>query len=239
MTSDKYRTIVKRQHVRHRESRLLLGILAIALLLGLGYVLGQRGIPDELPQPPTPGVEEELVALRDSFEVQRVQHQLDVATLEIVRKEIAAQKDQIAQLEEGLQFYQSLMAPEVIAQGLSLRKLELVSTDEPDRFVFRLVAQQEAMKHPLLKGSLSIELFGQWDGDEISYSLAKLSDNFEASTVALRFRYFQAVEGELQIPPGFEPRSFKVVAKASSPHTAEIREEYPWEVQERFTYVGK
>lgn len=239
MTSDKYRTIVKRQHVRHRESRLLLGILAIVLLLGLGYVLGHRSIPSELPQPPTPGVEEELTALRDSFEVQRVQHQLDVATLEIVRKEIAAQKDEIVQLEEGLQFYQSLMAPEVIAQGLSLRKLELVAIDEPDRFAFRLVVQQEALKHPLLKGSLSIELFGQWDGDEISYPLAKLSDNFEASTVALRFRYFQAVEGELQIPPGFEPRSFKVIAKASSPHTAEIREEYPWEVQERFTYVGK
>lgn len=239
MTSDKYRTIVKRQHVRHRETRILLGMLAIAFLLGLGYSLGQRGISSELSQPAAPDVEEELTALRDNFEAQRVQHQLDVATLEIVRKEIAAQQDQISQLEEGLQFYKSLMAPEVIAQGLSLRKLELLATDEADRFVFRLVAQQEALKHPLLKGSLSVELFGDWDGDEISYPLAKLSDDFEASTVALRFRYFQAVEGELKIPPGFEPRSFTVIAKTSSPHSVEIREEFPWQVQERFTYVGK
>jgi Tfp pilus assembly protein PilO len=239
MTSDKYRTIVKRQHVRHREARLLLGILAAALLLGLGYFLGHRDIPSELSQTSIPGAEKELAVLRDNFEAQEVQHQLDIATLEIVRKEIAAQKDQVSQLEEGLQFYKSLMAPEAITQGLSLRKLELVATDEPDRFVFRLVAQQEALKHPLLKGTLSIELFGQWDGDEISYPLAKLSDDFEESTVALRFRYFQAVEGELQIPPGFEPRGFKVVAKASSPHKAELREEYPWEVHERFTYVGK
>jgi Tfp pilus assembly protein PilO len=239
MTSDKYRTIVKRQHVRHRETRVLLGILAIAFLLGLGYSLGQRGISCELSQSAAPDVEEELTALRDNFEAQRVQHQLDVATLEIVRKEIAAQQDQISQLEEGLQFYKSLMAPEVIAQGLSLRKLELLATDEADRFVFRLVAQQEALKHPLLKGSLSVELFGDWDGDEISYPLAKLSDDFEASTVALRFRYFQAVEGELKIPPGFEPRSFTVIAKTSSPHSVEIREEFPWQVQERFTYVGK
>ena len=239
MTSDKYRTIVKRQHVRHRESRILLGLLSVALILALGYFFGQRGKPIELAQPPSRDAEEDLSALRDKFGAQRVQHQLDVATLEIVRKEIAAQKDQISQLEEGLQFYKSLMAPEVIAQGLSLRKLELLATDEADRFVFRLVAQQEALKHPLLKGSLSVELFGQWDGDEISYSLAELSDDFEASTVALRFRYFQAVEGDLKIPPGFEPRSFKVVAKASSPHSVEIREEFPWEVQERFTYVGK
>ncbi len=239
MTSDKYRTIVKRQHVRHRETRLLLGVLAVVSLLGLGYILGQHATPRELSQPLIPAVDEELDGLRDNFEVQRVQHQLDIATLEIVRKELAAQKDQIFQLEEGLQFYKSLMAPEAIAQGLSLRELELVATDEPDRFAFRLVAQQEALKHPLLKGSLSIELFGQWDGDEKSYPLAKLSTDFEESTVDLRFRYFQAIEGELQIPHGFEPRSFRVVAKASSPHTAEIREEYPWEVQERFTYVGK
>ena len=224
MTSDKYRTIVKRQHVRHRESRILLGLLSVALILALGYFFGQRGKPIELAQPPSRDAEEDLSALRDKFGAQRAQHQLDVATLEIVRKEIAAQKDQISQLEEGLQFYKSLMAPEVIAQGLSLRKLELLATDEADRFVFRLVAQQEALKHPLLKGSLSVELFGQWDGDEISYSLAELSDDFEASTVALRFRYFQAVEGDLKIPPGFQPRSFKVLAKASSPHSVEIRE---------------
>ncbi len=117
MTSDKYRTIVKRQHVRHRETRLLLGILTIAFFLGLGYSLGQRGNPSELSQPAAPDVAEELTALRDNFEAQRVQHQLDIATLEIVRKEIAAQQDQISQLEEGLQFYKSLMAPEEITQG--------------------------------------------------------------------------------------------------------------------------
>jgi hypothetical protein len=239
MTSDKYRTIVRRQHVRYRETRVLLGILAITILMGLGYLLGQRGIPSEIAQPSTADVEVELLALRDNFEAQRVQHQLDVATLEIVRKELTAQQDQISQLEEGLQFYKSLMAPEVIAQGLSLRKLELLATDDADRFVFRLVAQQEALKHPLLKGSLSVELIGDWDGDEISYPLAQLSDDFEASKVVLRFRYFQAVEGELKIPPGFEPRSFTVIAKTSSPHSVEIREEFPWQVQERFTYVGK
>ena len=92
MMSDKYRTIVKRQHVRHRETRLLLGILAIAFFLGLGYSLGQRGSPSELSQPAAPDVAEELTALRDNFEAQRVQHQLDIATLEIVRKEIAVQQ---------------------------------------------------------------------------------------------------------------------------------------------------
>ena len=230
-------TIVKLQPVRPREVLLLLGILAAALLLGLGYFLGHRDIPSELSQTSISVVEKELAVLRDNLEVQRVQHQLDVATLEIVRKGIAAQKDQVSQLEESLQFYKSLMAPESIAQGLSLRKLEVVATDQPYRFSFRLVAQQEASKHPFLKATLSIELFGKRDGDKISYPLAKLSDDFEEGTVALRFRYFQAVEGELQLPLGFEPWGFNVVVKVSSPHTVELRRSYPWEVHERFTYL--
>jgi len=238
MPSDKYRTVVKRQHIRHREVRIILGLVAIGLLMGAGFLLGNRdvvGTPVEVSLSGT----ELLRELRNENEAQRVQHDLDVATLEMIRKEIASQKEQISQLEEGLLFYKSLMAPEAIAQGLSLRKIELVATEASDRFIFRLVAQQESRKHPLLKGSLSVELFGLLDGEEALYPLAEISDDIDGDTVSLRFRYFQAVEGELVIPEGFEPQGFRVVAKLSAPKKAEVREQFPWEVQERFTYVGK
>jgi len=238
MPSDKYRTVVKRQHIRHREVRIILGLVAIGLLMGAGFLLGNRdvvGTPVEVSLSGT----ELLRELRNENEAQRVQHDLDVATLEMIRKEIASQKEQISQLEEGLLFYKSLMAPEAIAQGLSLRKIELVATEASDRFIFRLVAQQESRKHPLLKGSLSVELFGLLDGEEALYPLAEISDDIDGDTVSLRFRYFQAVEGELVIPEGFEPQGFRVIAKLSAPKKAEVREQFPWEVQERFTYVGK
>jgi len=237
--SDRYRTVVKRQHVLHREARIVLGLVAMGLLVGVGFIAGHRDLANANTEVPVAGAQEKLTALRDEVETLHVQHNLDVATLEIVRKEMATQKEQISQLEEGLLFYKSLMAPEAIAQGLSLRKIELVATEASDRFIFRLVAQQEARKHALLKGSLAVEVFGWQGGEEVSYPLAELSDDIEGAAVSLRFRYFQAVEGELIIPEGFDPQGFKVVAKATAPRKAEVKEQFPWVVQKRFTYVGK
>jgi hypothetical protein len=117
--------------------------------------------------------------------------------------------------------------------------VEITATNSANRFNFRLVAQQEARKHALLKGSLSVTVFGLVDEEELSFPLSSLSQDIEGRSVALRFRYFQAIEGELVLPPGFEPHSFSVLAQTTTPQKVEIREQFPWSVQERFSYVGK
>ena len=242
MSGDNYRTVIRHQHVRHREIRVLVALLALAAVLVLGYFLGQRASFSDAGREAgaTPGnAVHDLQALQEEFEVQRVQHELDSAALGMVRQEIAAQKEQIANLEEGLRFYKGLMAPEEIAQGLSLRKIELVATEASNRFVFRLVAQQEALKHTTLKGSLSVEVFGLQGEEEVAYPLSELSKDIEDNSITLRFRYFQSIEGQLELPAEFTPQGFRVVARASSPRKVELREQFPWEVQERFTYVGK
>ena len=241
MSNESYRTVIKHQHVRHKEVILLAGLAVLGLVFSVGYFMGKGGISSApgVDAVSAAGAQQELLVLQDEFEVQRIQHQLDGVALEMVRKEIALQKDQVSKLEEGLQFYKGLMAPEEIAQGLSLRKLELLSTEKSDHFVFRIIVQQEALKHPTLKGSLSIELFGQQGGEEASYPLADLSEGIKDNAITLRFRYFQSIEGELVVPDGFVPAGFAVIARASSPRKVELREQFPWEVQERFSYVGK
>ena len=57
--------------------------------------------------------------------------------------------------------------------------------------------------------------------------------------MALRFRYFQAVEGELSLPEGFEPEGVVVTATAVKPGNAEVREQFSWQTREKFTNVGK
>jgi hypothetical protein len=242
MSSADYRTIIKQQHRWHREITLLLSVLVLLAVFASGYFLGTKAANTDLgftPGEAYTGSEQELQKIQQEFEVQRIQGELDRVALGMVRQEIAAQKEQIANLEEGLRFYKGLMAPEEITQGLSLRKLELLATDTSGRYIFRLVAQQEALKHPTLKGTLSIEVFGLQGAEVKSYPLADLSDALETNTITLRFRYFQSIEGELVLPEGFTPRGFRVVAKASSPRKVELREQFPWEVQERFSYVGK
>jgi hypothetical protein len=131
------------------------------------------------------------------------------------------------------------MAPEEVAQGLSLRPLELVAREDAGHYGFRLVAQQGAVKHALLKGTLQAEVVGALEGEQVSYSLAELSEDLEDAVVTLRFRYFQSIEGELVLPQGFEPQLVRVQAFATVPRKMTVETQFPWQLQEKLTHVGK
>ena len=220
------RHLSAREVRRQRNLLLAMGLLLLVLVMVAGFYLGRsaaysgRGLDVEVyraMEAEIPALRAEISRLEGELEVQRTRHDVDQQALEMVRREIAAQKDQISALEEGLRFYRSLMAPGEIAQGLSLRPVELIALDIPNRFAFRIVAQQEARKHSLLKGDLSVDVTGVLEGEQVSYPLADLSEDVDGLDVPLRFRYFQSIEGELELPEGFEPGSVNLVATASSP----------------------
>ncbi len=236
------------QRLRRRRMLLLLALSSVILALGGGFLLGQRvalqntavdlaayrSMETELPR-----ARQQVAELRSELDVVQTRHAVDREALELVRREIALQKEQIASLEEGINFYRSFMAPGEIAQGLSLRVPELVAREAPATYAFRIVVQQEARKHNLLKGGLSVEIIGVSEDQEVSYPLEQLSEDIENGGIALRFRYFQAIEGELTLPEGFEPVAISVVATSSSPRKSEVSERFTWQLQEKFTHVGK
>jgi hypothetical protein len=245
---DQYRTVVRRYHPRHQQIVVVVATLVAALVLGLGFFLGRAaafsGVGIDPVQYRRQAAElaetrEALVARERELGMLDTRHQVDRAALELVRRELAEQKEQIAGLKEGIRFYRSLMAPGEIAQGFSLRTIELVARDEPHRFGFRIVAQQEARKHTPMLGELYAEVHGQLDGESRSFPLAELSNDLEDTILPLQFRYFQSIEGELVLPAGFEPQHVSVVATISSPRKVEVREQYAWQLQEKFTHVGK
>ncbi len=248
MTTHRYHTMTTRYRQRRKRILVLMAVLASALVLALGFYLGQRAAYSGMNIDPDayramelelPVARQQQKLLAGELQVQRTRHEVDRRALEMVRQELAAQNERIAELGEGLRFYTSLMAPEEINNGLSLRDIELVARDEPGRYAYRIVVQQESRKHPLLKGELYAEVFGIMGEQQLSYPLAELSDDLEDDVVQLRFRYFQAIEGELALPSGFEPRGVSVVASSSTPRKAEVRERYLWQLQERFTHVGQ
>lgn len=227
---------------------MLVAAAVAIVILGAGFYLGQTATYSGLGIDPASyrslmdseaERQGELEALQSELDMQKTRNEVDRGALELVRSDIASQKQEIAELQEGLQFYRSLMAPGEIAQGLSLRAIELVPREAPGVFAYRIVAQQEARKHATVKGELYIEVFGRLDQESVSYPLSTLSDDLDSNVVPLRFKYFQSIEGEMLLPDGFEPVSVNVVASATAPRKTEVREQFPWQVKERFTHVGK
>ncbi|GAB5452634.1 MAG: hypothetical protein Hals2KO_29620 [Halioglobus sp.] len=173
------------------------------------------------------------------LELLRTRNAVDRQALEIVRSEIAGHKEREAELEEGLRFYRSLMAPGAQVQGISLRAPELIATDHPRQYRFRVVVQQEARKHELVQGKLALQVIGQRAGLEVSYPLQELSETLTDATTDLKFRYFQTLEGEFTLPEGVEPVAVAATAQTSKPRKTEVSQRFPWQLQKRFTHVGE
>jgi hypothetical protein len=225
----------------------VLVLLLTALLLG-GFCLGRYtahegvlSIPDALVS-----ARSRLSKSRETLDVAlaevqrlRTQHEVDSRALEMLRVEIAAGKERIADLEEGLSFYRSMVGSEGAGDGLRLLKPELVQGGSPERFSYRFFVQQLAREYRMVEGQLSVDVIGDQGEEEVSFPLAELSDGFSDGGAALHFRYFQAIEGELTLPDGFVPRGVVVVVRTSKPRETEERADYPWELQERFIHVGR
>jgi hypothetical protein len=223
---------------------LLIALAAVLYVVRGGHLSGASGDPESLHSLrwELSAARAELKEVGDALEVQRTRHTVDRRALELVRLEMAAQKEYTSDLEEDLRFYKSLMSPQGLASGLSARAPELVALDGTGRYAFRIVIVQAARKHQLVKGSLSLEVNGLFGEEQVSYTLAELAelaDDPIDGELALQFRYFQAIEGDFTLPDGLEPTSLTVVASASKPSKLEFREQFPWQLQERFTHVGK
>ncbi|MCP5129015.1 MAG: hypothetical protein H6985_05445 [Pseudomonadales bacterium] len=221
-------------------------VLVLALVLEAGFYLGQQLAYRGMGAKPKfyKEMQAELIALQDTLRardtelaIRSTRHEVDRQALEMVRKELSSQNEEIAGLVEGLSFYRSLMSTGDVPQGLSLRGLELIAGDNPRQYSFRIVVQQEARKHEQLRGSLTVVVNGVLDGQPAKYSLAELSDDVTDKGADLEFRYFQSVRGTMLLPEGFEPASVTVTAKTTKPTVHEIREEYPWRIEEKFTHV--
>jgi len=222
-------------------------LLVLALLAGIyvGWVMAHKemGISPrhagDSAQVELSALREKLAVVRGDIQAQRTRHNVDSRALELVRSEMVAQKELTANLEEGLRFFRSLMVSEGDAAGLSLRDPELVVGGTPSRIEYRIFVQHQSRTHETVEGTLSLQVLGLEGKKEVRYALPQLSEEPDDGAMSLYFRYFQAVEGILTLPAGFEPTGLAVMAEATKPRKMKVREEFPWELQKQFINVGE
>lgn len=243
-----HRSIVVQQHPdRRRWLGIFAALLGLMLLLVGFFAGGYNGLSWSR----SVSAENEYLlgqlqlARKQLDELQRwrgnreMREEIEGGALELVRQTLAEQQALIAELEQGIRFYKSLMAPGELVEGLSVRGIDLIPGIEAGRYQFRILVQQSARKHDLLTGTLRVELQGLRDGEQVSLELSGLSEQIPRPDIRLRFKYFQAIDGELELPEGFVPRKMIAYAKSSKPSGEEIRNEFPWSVQEKLTHVGQ
>lgn len=151
---------------------------------------------------------------------------------EQVRAELVLEQSRIAELREEIAFYRGLMAPAAAEQGVSVGDLTISPTAAERRYQYKLVVQQLAANHQIVTGYVSMKVVGSENGGEASYPLHVLSGDVEAERIGLRFKYFQNIEGELQLPEGFTPERIELSLRSGGRSGANVDKRYAWLVQE-------
>lgn len=169
--------------------------------------------------------------LRQQRENAKLGAEVDRKSLEDVRQEVIDLRAAVANLKEENQFYRNLMSPEGNTRGLSFGPVEIVQTDRPRTFRYKVVVQQLAAQHEVLTGTLRFNVVGLQNGDAKVLALKEISSTIDNNNIQLRFKYFQSVEGELVLPDGFEPERIELEARPSGGNATPVEKRLSWLVQ--------
>jgi len=233
--SEQYRSVVvKVQPVKRLRAALVLALLVVAAtaywLGGLAMVADYKQLRVERDHAVLQLAELELKRRGDSQNLTNsvVGAEIDRQALEDVRATVREHRQTIAERNEEISFYKGLMSPTDLERGLGIRSWELYNGLDPQRFQFKLILQQLAVKHLLLRGTVTVELVGTVAGVVTKLPLHSLSPQIDGPQIDLRFKYFQYVEGELELPADFVPERVDIVARASKPKKVQVEKQFPW-----------
>lgn len=222
------KAIVRREYLPH--TLLWRGLLALCIVgsLILAFYLG-RGSQDSALLPYDDGADRlhaQLVELETRLLV-------DGQTISELREELTLSRGGIDELERELAFYRSVLAPEEQSAGVILRTPVLRSLGVSGLWRYQLVAQQGGQTRSsgktVYKGELQVTFVGVERGIPQRYTLAELDGQLAAETLNLSFRYFQRREGELALPPGFEPERVELQFAMAKPTSQLIDASFAWE----------
>ena len=152
--------------------------------------------------------------------------EIDNKANEEVRQTIQNQQNLLAAQSEEISFYKGVMLPNVAGKGLRIEQLTL-SSNAPGRVKYSLLLTQIVDKHDYVQGGVRISLLGQNDGQEETIQVSESGRN-EAEAIKFRFRYFQNIVGEVQLPEGFIPRKVVVVVQSSGTNAQRLEKKFDW-----------
>ncbi|MFT4938069.1 MAG: hypothetical protein ACI88A_001092 [Paraglaciecola sp.] len=139
--------------------------------------------------------------------------EIEVAQLaeQQIHQEIKEGLQREQKLRSDLAFYQQIMAPELAQKGFVIESFNIETALSERGVRFELVLMQLEKIKKNLTGNIQVSLLGSENGKSKRISLASLMpDNGES--LKFSFKYFQVIEGQLQLPINFKPEKILVHA---------------------------
>lgn len=234
--AEEYVIIRHRPGYRLRRTAILLAFTVVAAIAGYAAGLAQGGFRFSSAEQSNQVLENEVEKLRKDHRKARQQlinlergRAIDGQALNQARKTIVALETRIASLQSDLTFYKNIMAPSETSKGLQVDSFSLAPTRNPDSYDFKLVLTQVGNNKSYISGLVAVNIIGLRDDEKEIIALRDLSEDIADLGVRFRFRYFQDVEGLLELPEEFEPLEIQVVAQAEGKKSSQAERTFNWD----------
>ena len=187
----------------------LAGICCLVVGLAAGWLLwhspAQRLALEEVrAELTTAGQREE--ALQQTLAVaQRAAQVAEFANSEL-RGQLGDLDREVARLNDEIGFYQRLLESGSGNRGLAVHELTLETTPAAGVFRFRLTLSQNLKKARVVTGAVRFELEGVQGGAARVLSGSAAGVSFGSRPGTFEFKYFQQLEGSIDLPKGFMPQ---------------------------------
>lgn len=195
--------------LKHRLGRFQFLIIIVVMLTTSTYLGFQIG--GEVQSWQETKLDEQQIRLFNLYdELDRKTRQINYLSVELeveqnantqIQQELKELRDESFSLRRELNFYQKVLAPELVADGIAVEQFDVEPTNIEGRYKFRFALVQTDNKKRYAKGYVRLKLIGSKDDEKISWDLAKLS-GLPLSKLKFSFHYFQYFEGEFELEKG-------------------------------------
>ena len=182
------------------------------------YLLGQQHVGFELitvrdmlreQERLNAGLVHENEALQERMAILERSIQIDDEAYGEVARNLRKLEADLLQQQEELAFYRGIVSPAYAKTGLRIQSLELTPGVTPQHYRYSLLLTQVTRNNRDIQGVAEIKIHGSQGGSPQSLTLTEVSRPTLESW-NFQFRYFQTLEGELQLPAGFLPDTIQV-----------------------------
>lgn len=171
----------------------------------------------------------ENVRLQEQLALAERSSQIEHQAVAEVKRNLTAVQDEMLALRQELAFYRNIVSPPDAKTGLRIQGFKLEKGGTPNHFRYKFVLAQAMNSNNAVRGAVNLVVDGR-QGEtpkRLPYEMIAVP---KEQPLAFNFKYFQSLEGEIQLPEGFSPQSVLIQVVPQRGQQPGIEKTFEWGV---------
>ncbi len=228
----RFRIVPRDAAVRRRGTTLLFGLVWVVSVGVAWWVASYTAAPRLVradaarmqAERDIKSVQSELSLLRQRESTLARSDQISRAANAEVQEALAERDEEIAALRADVAFFERLVGSTGQRKGLSVHVAEFAAEDGGS-WRYQIMLTQTMNRGAISQGQMRFTVEGVRQGKLAAVQWDELHQQRSAPGQAYSFRYFQQLDGNVMLPPGFTPQRVKVMLHGDD---AAVEQAFDW-----------